>query len=362
MQGARPSDTLRDTTWRAERPNPHLALCASGRAGDSPGMAAAANPFVTPSKSRPLVVGHRGVPRLHQENTLAGFRRAVALGISAVELDVQLTRDGRAVCLHDADLERLTGTRGNVRDLSWDELARLRVRRELPMGVGADGAPVIARYDREEPIPLLEEVLTEIAPRAAVNLELKLDLGRWWHIDVGAVVAGDVVRAGVADRVIVTSFDPRKLRAAQRVTRELAVGFCFDDGMLDFAAPLLQRFPGLARELISRMQPRAVAGPATAGPATHGLLTQLLDANLVGRVLGTQVVGAEHTLIGEHTVRRLHERGIAVGTHTLFPLGSTTGKPIAPAAVTEAEVERLVELGVDWIETDDPERLQELLA
>ena len=326
-------------------------------------MAPASNPFVTSSKSRPLVVGHRGVPRLHQENTLAGFRRAVALGISAVELDVQLSRDGRAVCLHDADLERLTGARGNVRDLSWDELARLRIRRELPMGVGADGAPVVARYEREEPIPLLEEVLSEIAPYAAINLELKLDLGRWWHVDVGAVVARDVARAGVQSRVILTSFDPRKLRAAQRAASGLAVGFCFDDGMLDFAAPLLQRLPGLTRELLSRMRPpSAAAGREDGGPATHGFLTELLDANLVGRVLGTQVVGAEHTLIGERTVRRLHERGVAVGTHTLFPLGSTTGKPIAPAAVTETEVERLVELGVDWIETDDPERLQELLG
>ena len=49
-------------------------------------------------------------------------------------------------------------------------------------------------------------------------------------------------------------------------------------------------------------------------------------------------------------------------THTLFPLGSTTGKPISPSAMTAQEVERLVSLGVDWIESDDPERLLNLIG
>lgn len=331
-----------------------------------------ANPFLEP-KTRPLVVGHRGVPRLHQENTLAGFRRAIELGVPAVELDVMLTRDGRAVCVHDAVLERLTGERVRTRDLTWDQLAKLRVRRELPMGIDGAGAPVVVRYEREEPIPLLEEVLAEIAPRAAINLELKLDRERFWDNEVGAVVARLVREADAGDRVIVTSFDPRKLRAAQRVDARLAAGFAFDDGMLDFARPLFGRFPGLVAEVLRRMQPAAAApaaaapaaaAPAAAAPAAaapQALLTQLLEANLVGRLLGTRLVGAEHTLIDEHTVTRLRKQGMAIGTHTLFPLGSTTGKPIAAAAFEEAEVARLVAAGVDWIESDDPVRLLGLL-
>lgn len=316
-----------------------------------------ANPFLAP-KTRPLVVGHRGVPLLHQENTLAGFRRAVELGVPAVELDVMLTRDGRAVCVHDVLLERLTGQRVRTRELPWDQLAKLRVRRELPMGIDGAGAPVVVRYQREEPIPLLEEVLAEIAPHAAINIELKLDRERWWDNEVGAVVARLVRAADAGDRVIVTSFDPRKLRAAQRVEARLAAGFAFDDGMLDFARPLLGRFPGVVAEVLRRMQP-AVAPPAQ--PQPQALLTQLLEANLVGRLLGTRLVGAEHTLIDEHTVTRLHQQGVAIGTHTLFPLGSTTGKPIAPAAFDEAEVARLVAAGVDWIESDDPLRVLGLL-
>ncbi|MBX3161180.1 MAG: glycerophosphodiester phosphodiesterase [Deltaproteobacteria bacterium] len=310
------------------------------------------NPFLA-RKHRPVVVGHRGVPAVHQENTLAGFRRAVSLGVPAVELDVRLTRDRRAVVLHDATLRRLTGTPKLVANLTWDELSRERIRRELPMGIDARGELVIARYDRQEPIPLLEEVLAEVGGRLAINIELKLDLPRFWQVDVGNVVARLIRDAHVGDNVIVTSFDPRKLRAAGRAHPDLALGFCFDDGMLDFARDLLDRLPPAADPHTEDRRP---------GHNARRLLNRILDTHLVGQVLGTRVVGAEHTLVGADTVRSLHARGVAIGTHTLFPMGSTTGKRIAPSSATVAEVERLVGLGVDWIETDDPERLLELVG
>ena len=307
------------------------------------------NPFLAPGKPRPLVVGHRGVPLLHQENTLAGFRRAAVLGIPAVELDVRLTADRRAVCLHDADLERLTGERADIGALTWDRVSRLEIRRELPMGVDANGGAAVARYDRTERIPLLEEVLAEVAGKLAINVELKITGHRWWETDVGAVTAEVLARANALHRVIVTSFDPRKLRAAVRARPGLAVGFAFDDSMLDFAAPLLDRLPVLATEL-STLDRRP-------HPNGRTLLGRILDHGIVGRLLDTQVVGAEHTQVGPRTVRRMHERGVVIGTHTLFPIGSTTGKRIDPSSYTLAEVDRLVGLGVDWIETDDPERL-----
>lgn len=291
------------------------------------------NPFLA-SKRCPMVVGHRGVIARHQENTLAGFRRAVELGVPAIELDVLLTSDGRAVVLHDSDLRRLTGTPYCVDDLTWDQVSRLEIHRELSMGVDVHGAPVVMRYERSERIPLLAEVLAEVGDRVAINIELKLDWSRWWDTDVGAVVASEVIRAGAAERVIISSFDPRKLRAVRRVDPSLMLGFCFDDTMLDFAARLLDPQRALGR---------------------------MLESHVVGNLLGTRLVGAEHTLIGEGTVRRLHELGVAIGTHTMFPAGSTTGKKIDQRANSAAEVERLVEVGVDWIETDDPERLMALL-
>ncbi|HEY6039923.1 MAG TPA: glycerophosphodiester phosphodiesterase family protein [Kofleriaceae bacterium] len=307
-----------------------------------------ANPFLA-RKPRPLVVGHRGVPRLHQENTLAGFRRAVALGIPAIELDVRLTRDGQAVVFHDPDLHRLTGTPRNVSDLTWDELSKLRLRTSVRMGLDAHGNAVVQHYERAEPIPLFAEVLAEVARDVVINVELKLDVQRWWPIEVGAVAARIIQEAGVEDRVIVTSFDLRKLREAKRVHPGLATGFCFDDTMLNFASGILDRLPPVKARL----------GFHDGHPNHHAraLLNRILDSHVVARFLDARLVGADHTLVGDDTVAMLHKRGVAIGTHTLFPIGSSTGKPLAASASTEREVARLVELGVDWIESDDPERL-----
>lgn len=312
------------------------------------------NPFLARGKKKPMVVGHRGVPKLHQENTLAGFRRAIELGVQAVELDVRLTADRRAIVLHDHNLRRLTGSTFDVDHLTWDQIAKLRIRRELPMGRDLHGAEVVMKYQREEPISLLAEVLSEVAGKAAMNVELKLDMPKWWGIEIAAVTAEVIRKARVEHRVIVTSFDPWKLLAVGRAHRDLAHGFCFDDTMLNFARPLLDRLPLLGGDVA--LPERGI------GANAHRMLNRLLETNFMGRLLGTHLVGADHTLVGRETVRRLHTRGMAIGTHTLFPMGSTTTKALSPAAYTEAEVARLVDLGVDWIETDDPERLQKLIG
>ncbi len=316
-------------------------------------LTTAANPFLC-ATGRPLVVGHRGVQRLHQENTLAGFQRALELGITAVELDVRLTKDGRVVVFHDSDLLRLTGVARPVIDLTWDQLAKLRIRKHVDVGRDPSGARVVIAYEREEPIALFEEVLA-FSDRLAINVELKLDdvyWPHWWRTEIATAAAEVVAEAGARDRVIFTSFDPRKLRAISQVLPDAVVGFCWDETMLNFASPLLELLPPISDH--GRADRRFHAN-------ARRFLNRLVDANVAGRLLGTRVVGVEHTLVGRESVRRMHERGVAIGTHVLFPLGSTTGKPIAPSAMQAGEVERLAALGVDWIESDDPERVLALI-
>ncbi|MEO7731345.1 MAG: hypothetical protein ABIY55_10255 [Kofleriaceae bacterium] len=113
----------------------------------------------------------------------------------------------------------------------------------------------------------------------------------------------------------IASFDPRKLRAAGRARPELTLGFCFDDGMLDFARHLLDRLPPLAADFET--------DDRRPGHNARRMLRRILGADLIDRWIAARVVGAEHTLIGGQTVRQLHRQGIAIGTHTLFPIGST---------------------------------------
>ena len=100
-----------------------------------------------------LCIGHRGAMGHAPENTLASFARALALGAHCVELDVQAV-DGRLLVFHDDRLERCTNGRGAFADASFEAL------RALDAGNG-------------ERIPMLEEVLSLIAGRAGVNIELK---------------------------------------------------------------------------------------------------------------------------------------------------------------------------------------------
>ncbi len=76
----------------------------------------------------PLIIAHRGASAEKPENTVAAFRRAVALEVDGIELDVHVTKDGVPVVFHDAQLRRLTGARGRIARTTWASLQALRVQ------------------------------------------------------------------------------------------------------------------------------------------------------------------------------------------------------------------------------------------
>lgn len=76
-------------------------------------------------KNGVLVVGHRGAMGHAPENTRAAFEAGLRLGVGAVECDVQLSKDGRLVVIHDATLDRTTNGHGTVRRTVWAALHRL---------------------------------------------------------------------------------------------------------------------------------------------------------------------------------------------------------------------------------------------
>ena len=105
-------------------------------------------------------IAHRGLWGAADgpENSLAAFQHAVERGYG-VELDVQLSADGEAMVFHDADLARMTGVSGHLRDKTARELGALRL-------AGTD-----------ETIPTLAEALAVIGHRALVLIELKTPAG-----------------------------------------------------------------------------------------------------------------------------------------------------------------------------------------
>lgn len=109
----------------------------------------------------PLIVAHRGASGDAPENTLAAFELAWQQGADAIEGDFQLTADGRIVCIHDADTQRVAGTQRVVKRTPLSAL--------LELDVGAyRGERFIGRR-----IPTLAEVLASVPAGKRIYIEIK---------------------------------------------------------------------------------------------------------------------------------------------------------------------------------------------
>jgi glycerophosphoryl diester phosphodiesterase len=144
-------------------------------------------------------VAHRGGSCLAPENTLAAFRNALTLPIDAVELDVQMSRDGQLIVFHDATVERLTDGTGNILDLDFVTLRELNA-----------AAHFAGNWPESERIPTLSEVLALMKERARVYIEIKTSerdgiYGRYPRI--AEAVLRDLRRASMLNRVLIISFD-----------------------------------------------------------------------------------------------------------------------------------------------------------
>ena len=147
-----------------------------------------------------MVVAHRGFSGAPPENTLAAFRKAIEVGSDMIELDIQLSKDGKIVVIHDETLERTTNGRGRVADLTFREL------RDLDAGSWFD-----AQFSGEK-IPTLQEVLELAKGKALVNIEIKNPShGKYPIADLAAKVLRMVRDERMLTRVIFSSFNPASL-------------------------------------------------------------------------------------------------------------------------------------------------------
>jgi glycerophosphoryl diester phosphodiesterase len=83
-----------------------------------------------PQTGRVVVIAHRGANAFAPENTLAAFRKAIALGCDYVEMDVRQTRDGALVLMHDRTVDRTTDGTGSVADLTLAQIRALDAGRK----------------------------------------------------------------------------------------------------------------------------------------------------------------------------------------------------------------------------------------
>lgn len=121
----------------------------------------------------PTVMAHRGLSADAPENTLYAFSDAISVGADFIELDVQQTKDGVLVVMHDSNLKRTTGVNKDIWDVNYADI------QDLDAGSWFDPAYANAR------IPTLEETLQFVDKRAKLNIEIQAHKARFGYPGAG---------------------------------------------------------------------------------------------------------------------------------------------------------------------------------
>ena len=284
--------------------------------------------------------GHRGARALAPENTLAAFRAALAVGVSTLELDVHISRDGEVVITHDPRLNAaftrdehgqwISEPGAAVIQLSLAELQRHEVGRARPGSRYAQQWPGVVSTDGER-MPTLAALFDEVRRLAAghvrFNIETKLS-PRTPELTpepeaFARTLLAVIQRHGMSERVTVQSFDWRTLKVVQRL------------------APAI---PTVALSVRQDWLDNLSDGRWTAGLALAehgGSVPRLVKA------AGVQVWSPFHGELSQALLAEARELGLRV-------IPWTVNDP--------AVMERLLDWGINGLISDYPDRVRTVLS
>ena len=281
--------------------------------------------------------GHRGARGLAPENTLPAFERALAVGVTTLELDVGLTKDGVVVVAHDSALNpaltrdasgRWLARRGpRLKDLRLKQLQAYDVGRLDPASAYAKGFPGQQPFDGTR-IPTLAQVFARVRELGAFHVRFNIETKISPESDdlVAAerltdALLQEVHAAGLGKRVTIQSFDWRSLRRVQQVDPSIRTSY-------------------LTVQTANSNNTRD-------GTWTGGL--RLGDDGSVPRMVRS--AGG-----------RIWSPNAGVLTLALVEEAHSLGLKVLPWTVNDpAQMEQLLAWGVDGIITDHPERLRAVL-
>ncbi len=252
---------------------------------------------------RPVVYAHRGASGYRVENTVPSFEQAVEMKADAVEFDVQLTADGSVVVFHDFTLSRLFNVDAPVAALTARELRTYRISDPV------DGKPV--------GIPSLEEVLTAIAHRIRMNIELKIEDTRRDRIDaLCGTVFERIQKYDLQEEVIVSSFNIGAIRQMRRIAGGVRIAVLVDQFVDDTM-------------------------PGTAGQ--EGTLSYFLQT---AHELKAAAINASYGMLDAARVQRIHDSGFEVNVYTVN---------------NEELVKMLMNQGVDGFFSNYPDKVRAVI-
>ena len=263
----------------------------------------AEHPYFAEHRDRPLLMAHRGGAGLWPENTMYAFERAIDLGVDVLETEIRSTSDRVLVLIHDNTLDRTTNGTGPIGGISLRELKAL----DAGFNWSTDGGRTSPFRGRGIKVPTLEELFIAF-PNVRVNIDVK-------QIEPSLIapLCKTIRSFGMADQVMVASFEFKVLEVFRRVCPEVATSLSRREVEMFYLMNLV--FLGKAFR---------TAAYALQVPEYYGRL----------RVLTKRLVETAHSL------------NLKVHAWTINET---------------SDMRRLLDLGVDGIITDYPDRLLPLL-
>lgn len=148
-----------------------------------------------------LRIGHRGAKAYEPENTLRSFKKALKLGVNAVELDVRRTKDNALIVIHDEAVDKTTDGSGLVKELTLEDIKELST-------------------DKGEKIPTLEEVLDFLDRKVKILIELK-------EKGLEERVLDMILDRGLEEDVIIVSFHEEALMKVRELNGKVETGLIY---------------------------------------------------------------------------------------------------------------------------------------
>ena len=158
------------------------------------------------------VWAHRGCSQRYPENTLLAFEKAAAVhGLTGIELDIQLTRDGEMVVIHDERVDRTTEGMGYVRDYTLSRIKKLHIY--------ADDKP-------SQEVPTIAEVLDLLTPQMKAGLKLNIELKNsvYPYPGMEEKIVELIQKKGLQEFVVYSSFYAASLEKLKRLDPDVELG------------------------------------------------------------------------------------------------------------------------------------------
>ena len=155
---------------------------------------------------------HRGCSQIYPENTLTAFRKAAEIdGLTGIELDIQLTKDGHLVVFHDETIDRTTDGGGELRQYTLSELKKLRI--------DAGGG-------KQEKIPAMEEVFDMLQGKMKQGLKMNIELKNsvFPYEGMEQKIIDMVHQYGLQNNVVYSSFSALSLERIRQLDSEAKIG------------------------------------------------------------------------------------------------------------------------------------------